>query len=115
MKGKVRQANQSLRYARILGKIMNELLQRFSRLFVALGRLQQAFLQSQIGTRFFVATQFFQVSIISEKTCMVVELERAGRRVEKRNLRARRARTRNLFKIRRGSGKSAGEVLCLGG
>ena len=65
MKGQFRQADQRFRDPRILRKIMNELLQRSCRFFVAFCRLHQAFLQSQVGTRLFVATQFFQVTVIS--------------------------------------------------
>src|SRR5215475_14369286 len=111
MKGQFCQADQSFRHAKILGKIMNELLQRFCRFFVALGSLQQALLQSQLGTRFFVTAQFFQITVISEKTCVVTELEPAGGRVKNRNLRPRRPRTRDFVKYPRSSGKASRKLL----
>src|SRR4030095_4564151 len=106
MKGQFSEADQGFRNASILGKIMDELLQRFCRFFVAFCRLHQAFLQPQIGTRLFVANKFFQVAVIRQKTGVVTELEPASRRVEKRNLRPWRTRTRDLFKIRGSSAKS---------
>ena len=65
MKGEFRQANQGFRYAGALGKIMNELLQRSFSSLVAFGRLQQAFLQAQVGARLPVTACLFQFSVIS--------------------------------------------------
>ena len=71
MEGQLGQSNPSLGHAGVFGKIANKFLQRFRSFLIAPGRLQQTFLQSQAGARFFITALFFEFVVIGHKAGVI--------------------------------------------